>query len=275
MRQLVEELRRRKTRKPAHQKSLGCILGQLRLGLMAVAMAAIVLTVYAVWHTSPPFSGGGTPTTGAFGDTPMPTRAPTRRPTATRNPTPTRKGTVQPTPRAKRVGILAGHSGPQHDPGAICPDGLHEADINLAVAKKVQASLASKGYAVDLLEEFDNQLAGYEAAAFLAIHTDSCEIPEASGFKVAHVSFSAIPKIEDVLVECLYDEYERATGLPRHDFSITPDMHEYHAFLQIAPATPGAIIELGFMAADRTVLTTQQDKLAAGIVSGLLCFLQR
>ncbi len=202
-------------------------------------------------------------------------RAPTKRPTSTRSPIPTRKGTAHPTPKAKRIGILAGHSGPQHDPGAICPDGLQEADINLAVAKKVQASLVSKGYAVDLLEEFDDRLVGYEAAAFLAIHTDSCEIVEASGFKVAHVSVSAIPEIEDVLVECLYDEYKRATGLPRHDFSITPDMHEYHAFLQIAPATPGAIIELGFMAADRTVLTMQQDKLAAGVVSGLLCFLQR
>jgi N-acetylmuramoyl-L-alanine amidase len=255
-------------RKEARRESLGCILGQLRLGLLAVAMAALVLTVYAVWYADRSFSSVGMATPGASAEARTPTRAPTKL------PSPTRKGAPSPTSKMRRIGILAGHSGPQDDPGAVCQDGLREADINLAIAKKVQASLASKGYAVDLLEEFDDRLAGYEADAFLAIHADSCEIAEASGFKVAHVSFSAIPQTEDVLVECLYDEYERATGLPRHDFSITPDMHEYHAFLQIAPATPGAIIEMGFMAADRTILTTQQDELAAGIVSGLLCFLQ-
>jgi len=52
-------------------------------------------------------------------------------------------------------------------------------------------------------------------------------------------------------------------------------MHEYHAFLQIAPETPGAIIELGFMAADRDILVKQPDRLAAGIVAGLRCFLER
>jgi len=270
----VAEPRHRTTRKQA-QEGLGCILGQLRLGLMAVAAAAVLFTAYSVWRTESPTSGDNTPTSAASGETSVTTRVPTRLPTASRSPTPTHGGAASPSPKAKRVGILAGHSGPQNDPGANCPDGLREADINLAVAEKVEASLASKGYAVDLLEEFDDRLVGYEAAVFLAIHTDSCEILEASGFKVARVSFSAIPDTEDVLVKCLYDEYERATGLPRHDFSITPDMHEYHAFLQIAPETPGAIIELGFLAADRTILTTRQDKLAAGIVSGLLCFLQR
>jgi len=270
----VAEPRRRVTRKQAHNENLGCILGQLRLGLMAVVLAAIVLTAFAVWQADSPTSGSNTPTTPNSNRTIL-VQTPTRRPTASRSPTPIHAGAASPVSRVKRVGILAGHSGPQNDPGAVCPDGLREADINLAVAEKVEASLARRGYAVDLLEEFDDRLAGYEAAVFLAIHTDSCEIAEASGFKVARVSFSAIPETEDVLVKCLYDEYERATGLPRHDFSITPDMHEYHAFLQIAPETPGAIIELGFLAADRTILTTQQDKLAAGIVSGLLCFLQR
>ena len=92
---------------------------------------------------------------------------------------------------------------------------------------------------------------------------------------MARVWFSAIPEIEDILVECLYKEYGRVTGLPRHDFSITPNMHEYHAFSQIAPETPGAIIELGFMDADRGILVNQPNKLAAGIVAGLLCFVDR
>ena len=67
----------------------------------------------------------------------------------------------------------------------------------------------------------------------------------------------------------------RITGLPRHDYSITPDMHGYHAFLKIDPQTPGAIIEMGFLAADRDMLVNRPDTLAAGVVAGLLCFLER
>ena len=239
---------------------------------MLVILAALGLIAgWALWHKNLPLGPGGTlvsahtpgaPNHTAVGSTPSP-----------RPPTPTR--TPRATPTRKRIGILAGHSGPEHDPGAICPDGLHEADINLAVALQVQTILTAKGYDVDLLEEFDERLTGYRADAFLAIHSDSCEFPEASGFKVAHVTGSAIPEVEDNLVECLYNEYGRASGLPRHDFSITPDMHEYHAFMQIAPETPGAIIELGFMAGDRYILVNHQDELAAGIVAGLQCFLQQ
>jgi hypothetical protein len=52
-------------------------------------------------------------------------------------------------------------------------------------------------------------------------------------------------------------------------------MHGYHAFLKINPKTPGAIIEMGFMAADRYILVNRPDLLAEGIVAGLLCFLER
>jgi len=152
---------------------------------------------------------------------------------------------------------------------------LREVDINLAVAERVVAALRDRGYEVDLLEEYDDRLSGYRADTFLSIHADACDIPEASGFKVARVSFSAIPDIEDVLVECLYQEYGRITGLPRHDYSITPDMHGYHAFLEVDPQTPAAIIEMGFMAADRDILVNRPDVLAEGIVAGLLCFLER
>jgi N-acetylmuramoyl-L-alanine amidase len=173
------------------------------------------------------------------------------------------------------VGILAGHYGPENDPGAVCSDGLREVDINLAVAERVVTALQQWGYEAELLEEYDDRLNRYQADALLSIHSDACDIPEASGFKVARVSFSAIPEIEDALVECLYQEYGRITGLSRHDYSITPDMHGYHAFVKIHPETPGAIIEMGFMGADRYILVNRPELLAEGIVQGLLCFLQR
>jgi N-acetylmuramoyl-L-alanine amidase len=175
-------------------------------------------------------------------------------------------------PDAPRVGIVAGHSG--YDPGATCPDGLTEADVNLAVAQEVQGLLTGKGYRVDLLQEFDQRLAGYRAEALISIHADSCEVPGATGFKVARVTDSAIPQAEDSLVACLYQAYEATTGLPRHDSSVTDNMTNYHAFREIDKTTPGAIIEVGFLLDDRELLTQRPKLVARGIAAGALCFLE-
>ena len=268
----MAEPRRRKSKSTLRRRTIRRLARQLRLAMWVTAALAGLLIILAVWRREPP-SPPATPTAMPAVTGTVHTRAytptPTRRPTLTPS-----RARPSPIPTGKRVGILAGHLGPQNDPGAVCPDGPRELDINLAVAERVVAALRDKGHEVDLLEEFDDRLEGYRADAFLSIHSDSCDIPEATGFKVAHVANSAIPDIEDRLVECLYREYERATGLPRHDSSITPAMHGYHAFREIAPQTPGAIIELGFMGADQHILTNEPDRLAAGIVNGLNCFLE-
>ncbi len=169
------------------------------------------------------------------------------------------------------VGIVAGHW--QNDSGAVCPDGLQEVDINLDVARRVAQILQEQGYRVEVLPEFSPKLDGYRAAVFLSIHADSC-IDTVSGFKVARLSNSSVPDLEDALVDSLYSEYATATGLQPHYDSITDDMRQYHALRQIAPETPGAIIECGFMGADRYLLTQEQDRVAVGIANGLLAFLR-
>lgn len=170
------------------------------------------------------------------------------------------------------VGIVAGHSG--NDPGAVCPDGLAEVDINLSVAREVVSLLKRRNYTVDLLQEFDEGLTGYKADALVSIHSDSCEVPGASGFKVARVTDSALPKAEDRLVNCLYQEYQSYTGLPRHPNSITDNMTNYHAFWEIDKGTPGAIIEIGFMLEDRQILVSRPKVVARGIAAGIICFLE-
>jgi N-acetylmuramoyl-L-alanine amidase len=184
-------------------------------------------------------------------------------------PTNTLVPTSEPPPK---VGIVAGHYG--FDSGAICPDGLQEVEINLAIAQKVVSLLRRKGYQVELLGEFDEAILGYQADAFVSLHSDSCDISGASGFKVARVTNSAVPEEEDRLVECLWNEYEKWTGLARHEGSITSHMRQYHAFRKIAPETPGAIIEMGFMLDDRNILLYGQEKVARGIASGVICFLE-
>lgn len=186
---------------------------------------------------------------------------------------PTDTSSLSPTvvPLPIRVGIVAGHAG--YDPGAVCPDGLTEAEVNMAVARIVVDVLQQMGYQVDLLDEFDTRLTGYRADALVSIHADSCEVPGASGFKVARITHSAIPEAEDRLVDCLYREYEATTGMARHPNSITDNMTNYHAFREIDSLTPGAIIETGFLLEDHAWIVRRPRLVARGIANGVLCFL--
>lgn len=176
------------------------------------------------------------------------------------------------TPAALPVGIVAGHWG--NDSGAVCDGWLQEVNVNLAIAQQVVAALRAAGYPTDLLQEFDPRLEGYKARALVSIHSDACLYPEATGFKVARVEESAIPNVEDRLVACLISRYQARTGLPFHEGSVTPDMTQYHTFYEIDPQTPGAIIEVGFLLADQDLLLHHQDRVAQGIVEGILCYLK-
>ena len=218
----------------------------------------------------------GEPTATAAVTVPPVVVGPTRTLRPTRTPqaggTPTVSPVLSPMLRRARVGVVVGHW--QNDPGAVCPDGLQEVEINLDVASQVVSALQDRGYDAELLPEVSDKLDGYEADAFISIHADSCGVPDASGFKVARVASSAIPLQEDRLVFCLSREYGKGTGLPFHKDSITFDMTDYHAFNEIDPRTPGAIIELGFMDADRELLTERSSQVAEAVVQGIVCFLE-
>lgn len=179
-----------------------------------------------------------------------------------------------PTPRPlPRVGLVAGHW--DNDSGAVCADGLTEGEINLSVATKVKANLVAQGYQVDILKEFDFNLAGYGALALVSIHADSCDYVNdlATGFKVAAALSNPYPERAARLTACLSERYHQATGLEFHAGSVTPDMTSYHAFDEIHGDTTAAIIEIGFMNLDRQILTQGQDTIARGITDGILCFL--
>jgi N-acetylmuramoyl-L-alanine amidase len=193
-------------------------------------------------------------------------------PRATTFPTPI------PTPNwLRRIGIVSGHRGPQQppDPGAVCPDGLTEAEINFAVAQYVVRNLRAQGYSVDLLDEFDPRLEGYQAAALVSIHANTCQDfgEPVSGFMIARAAARTSVGADDILVECVARKYEPATDLPRR-FELTIDMTDYHSFREIHPLTPAAIIELGFMLGDREVLVNRQEEMAQAITEGVVCFLQ-
>jgi len=178
-----------------------------------------------------------------------------------------------PTPRLNPlIALVAGHSG--NDSGAVCPDGLTERSINETVAAYARQILVDKGIEVEVLQEFDPKLVRYQATVLVSIHADSCDYinDQATGFKISSALANPHPERAARLTACLRNRYGKATGLPLHN-SITNDMTSYHAFSEIDPDTTAAIIEVGFMNLDRQLLTQNPERIASGIVDGILCYI--
>ncbi len=180
-------------------------------------------------------------------------------------------------PPPPSVALVAGHWG--YDTGAVCPppDNTREVDVTLDVARRAKTLLEARGYRVEILEEFDARLSkerrDYAPRAFLSIHADSC-IYDVRGFKIARAANSAIPLEDDRLVRCVKSHYADATLLPYHADTITPNMLEYHGLQKIAPQTPGAILELGFLGSDGDLLKNKRALPAQGIADGVEAFLK-
>jgi len=180
-------------------------------------------------------------------------------------------GRVAQSPGPVRIGIIAGHKG--NDSGAVCADGLTEAEVVENIAVRVVSALQTRGIAVDLLTEFDPRLDGYVGTALVSIHADSCDYfnEQATGFKVAGSGYTD----SSALSICAEDAYRQATQLSFHANTVTPDMTDYQAFRRIAGGVPAIIIEVGFLNLDRELLTRQPDRVAGGITDGLWCYLDQ
>ncbi|MGQ9683020.1 MAG: N-acetylmuramoyl-L-alanine amidase [Anaerolineae bacterium] len=174
-------------------------------------------------------------------------------------------------PVPARVGIIAGHW--QNDSGATCADGLREVDITLPVAEAVVANLRLLGYDAVVLPEVGRELAGFRGLALVSLHADSC-LPGLTGYKVAGRSVGPAAPASARLVEALCRSYEAETGLSFHYNTVTPAMTQYHAFFEIDPATPAAIVEMGFMGGDRMLLTEKRQVVVRGLVNGLIEYLK-
>ena len=185
-----------------------------------------------------------------------------------------------PTPTARPrplIGIVVGHwDDDTKDPGAVCPDGLTELEVNQGIAARVKENLVDSGFDVDLLREFDPILQGYSALALVSIHADSCQYvnDDATGFKIAAALSNQYPERATRLTACIKDRYANATGLKFHPSTVTNDMSSYHAFDEIDNNTNAVIIETGFLNLDRQILTKGQDQIARGISDGILCYIR-
>lgn len=175
----------------------------------------------------------------------------------------------------RRVALISGHAG--NDSGAVCEDEtgtvtLAEADVNAAVVELAAARLRQAGADVVVLEEYDTRLEDLRADVLLSVHADSCI--DASGFKAAAYTYSQLEEVEARLLGCINSIYAAETGLAQHPNTVTHNMTKYHAFRKIAPTTPAAILELGFLGGDRTLLEEQPGIVAQAVADSVLCFLR-
>jgi N-acetylmuramoyl-L-alanine amidase len=260
--QRIRRVKKRRARR--RQRTVGVLGGIIRSLIVVVIAAGLMATIFTWWTPAQFLADDVKQELSIAQATGQVTAAPT----------------VMPTPNwLKRVGIVSGHRGPQvpPDPGAVCADGLTEASVNFAVSQIVVRNLRGHGYSVDLLDEFDPRLQDYQAAALVSIHANTCQVwpgEVVSGFLIARAAArNTIQGNDDVLVNCVAQYYGLLTGLDRRE-GVTVDMTDYHTFREIHPLTPATIIELGFLLADRAVLTERQEDMARGITDGILCFLE-
>ena len=185
-----------------------------------------------------------------------------------------------------RVGIQAGHwqidqlpdeqRRLRADTGAQWGS-LTESAVNLEIARRVVAQLQAAGVTADLLPA--TVPPGYDADAFVAIHADDGAGTAASGWKIATPwRASAASRL---LRNDIAKAYASASGLPEDRYGISYNMKGYYGFSwyrfehAVAPTTPCAIIETGFLtsATDRALIVTDPERAAQGISRGILAYL--
>jgi hypothetical protein len=191
---------------------------------------------------------------------------------------------------ALRVGLQAGHWLTAQAPAELAwirtatgtaGGGTNEWELNLDIARRVAPRLEAQGILVDVLPA--TVPPGYQADAFVALHADGDLSGRMSGYKIARASRSTIPDTDDALVAALNRSYAAATGLRSDNANITRNMTGYYTFNSrryqhaIAPTTPAAILEMGFLtnASDRRTLLGAPDQVVQGVTDGILAFLKR
>jgi hypothetical protein len=185
-----------------------------------------------------------------------------------------------------RVGIQAGHwqidqlpdeqRRLRTDTGAVWR-GLTETSVNLEIARRVVRQLREVGVSAELLPA--TVPPGYDADAFVAVHADDGGGPVPSGWKIS------TPWRASGASRLLRDEiartYAQTSGLPEDRYGISFNMRGYYGFSwyrfehAVAPSTPAAIIETGFLtsATDRAVIADDPERTASGISQGVIAYL--
>ena len=156
-------------------------------------------------------------------------------------------------------------------------DGITEVEVNLDIAQRVAAFLATKGVQAEVLPTTIPP--GYLADAFIALHADGDGVGLKSGFKAAR-STRRTP-YEARFMDLVVEEYAKATDLDYDANGVSRAMLGYYAMAwsrirySTSPFTPSMILEMGYLSndRDRALMVDDPDRVAGAIAAGILRFL--
>ena len=165
-----------------------------------------------------------------------------------------------------------GHGG--KDPGAVNGK-KHEADANLAIAKKVGAKLKAKGYNVKYTRTKDVYFSlaercrmsnNWDADLFVSIHLNAAASKEASGIETWR--YTTVGNLTKELAKNVQGELIAATGWK--DRGVKQSSTLYVLKKTIASAV---LVECGFISNDaecqKLFSEKWQNKIANGVVKGI------
>lgn len=174
--------------------------------------------------------------------------------------------------QAATIGLLVGHW--KVDSGAVCENGIVEADVNEAIANQISIKLNALGYPVKLLSINDLDLINFRGPALIALFSGPCneQTENKSGFTIGTTLSASDLNTSNALAVCMGEIYQSSTKLDFKYQIISPNHAAYPIFEMVNPQTPVIYLEMGSLLYDQTVLIDNSDKVANGIVNGILCF---
>lgn len=174
----------------------------------------------------------------------------------------------------KSIVLDAGHGG--GDYGAI-RSGINEKDINLDIAKRVQALLFSKGVVVDMTRNEDETISLQDRTAytaerspdiFVSVHVNSSSKPEISGIETHYYHQESLELAQYVHSSLISYVRTNDRGLFKSKFYVINHTE-----------VPAILIEVGFLSNEneRNELVSEQRKqqTAKAIAEGILKYLNK
>lgn len=181
---------------------------------------------------------------------------------------------------AKLVIVIdAGHGGT--DPGTMSANGIYEKDINLAIAKKIAASLSKAHYKVIMVRQDDSTISleqryalanSQQADLFISVHANAIENnADVSGMQVLYYPDTTQHNAE--LAQQMLTSLLQATSASDKGAIARPDL----AVLR-GTTMKSLLIETGFMTneqeAEKLLQTTYQQKIATAVTKAVDGYVQ-